>query len=105
MVLLSCRRADVLFDLPLPRRIASRPVDWIASTIADGAAVPSTETNWSLRLAVTFSIPTMVNATCLEASTSHRTAKLMQRPLDVFDTCIARHRHREYGFEARNSHF
>jgi len=28
-----------LFDAPDPRRIASLPVAWIASTIADGGAV------------------------------------------------------------------
>ena len=29
---------DLLFDAPEPRKIASLPVSWIASTIADGAA-------------------------------------------------------------------
>ncbi|EZG05064.1 hypothetical protein H106_05298 [Trichophyton rubrum CBS 735.88] len=36
---------DVLFDVPLPRRMASRPVLWIAATMAEGAAVPSTTIN------------------------------------------------------------
>jgi hypothetical protein len=52
---------DILFDLPLPRRIASRPVLCIASTIAEGAALPSIDTSWSSRLAVTFFIPALVN--------------------------------------------
>ena len=47
----------VLFDEPLPRRIASRPVDWIADTTALGGAVPSMKTNWSLRFASTFFTP------------------------------------------------
>ena len=29
------------FDFPLPRKIASRPVDSMAETIDEGAAVPS----------------------------------------------------------------
>lgn len=76
--------AELLFGFPLPLRMASRPVDWIAATIWDGAAagvsesldvvldgrvclytgavsripVPSTETSWSWRLASTRRIPT-----------------------------------------------
>lgn len=66
----------ILFEAPDPRRIASLPVAWIASTIADGAAggaaqsvythisgkqfalpVPLTDTSWSFRLPSTFLIP------------------------------------------------
>ncbi len=36
------RRAGILFDVPLPRRIASRPVDWMAETMEEGDAVPVT---------------------------------------------------------------
>jgi hypothetical protein len=49
--------SHLLSDLPDPRRMASRPVDCIAATIAEGAAVPSIETNWSLRFAETLLIP------------------------------------------------
>jgi hypothetical protein len=47
----------ILFDVPLPRRMASRPVPCMAATMRDGAVVPSTSTNWSLKLASTFRIP------------------------------------------------
>lgn len=50
-------KADVLFVVPLPRRIASRPVSWMAETMELGGAVPSMKTSWSLRLASTFLMP------------------------------------------------
>lgn len=42
---------------PLPRRIASRPVLWMAATMELGAAVPSTRMSWSARRASTLVIP------------------------------------------------
>lgn len=35
----ACKGENVLFDAPDPRKMASRPVAWIASTMDDGAAV------------------------------------------------------------------
>lgn len=46
-----------LLVVPLPRRIASRPVSWMAATMLDGAAVPSTNTNWFSRFASIFFTP------------------------------------------------
>jgi hypothetical protein len=46
-----------LFGAPLPRRIASRPVDWMAATKADGAAVPWIATTWVARSASTLVMP------------------------------------------------
>jgi hypothetical protein len=43
--------------LPEPRRMASRPVSWIADTIAEGAALPVTEMSCALRSAETSLIP------------------------------------------------
>lgn len=40
-------QTPALSDFPLPLNIASRPVASMAETIADGAAVPSMNTNWS----------------------------------------------------------
>lgn len=50
-------KGAVLLDVPLPRRIASRPVSWIAETILLGGAVPSMKISWSFRLASTLLIP------------------------------------------------
>jgi hypothetical protein len=47
----------LLSDVPLPRRIASRPVDCMALTMADGAVVPSTATSWDCKSADTFVMP------------------------------------------------
>jgi len=47
----------LLFEAPLPRKIASLPVSCIAARIADGAAVPSMKTSWSLRFASTLCMP------------------------------------------------
>lgn len=46
-----------LSALPEPRRMASRPVSWIAATIAEGAAVPVIFMSWSLSEAETLCIP------------------------------------------------
>ena len=46
-----------LLDFPLPRRIASRPVDSMAETMEEGEAVPSINTNWFFRSASTLVIP------------------------------------------------
>lgn len=51
------KEKHVLLDVPLPRRIASRPVPWIAETMELGGALPSTKTSWSFRLASTFRTP------------------------------------------------
>jgi len=73
----------LLFDAPEPLSIASRPVAWMAATIADGAAimddlwvqihhphppwqpalipVPSTDTNWSSTLGSTLVMPPTLN--------------------------------------------
>ena len=42
---------------PLPRRMASRPVDWMAETTEDGGAVPVIATSWEARLASIFVMP------------------------------------------------
>ena len=55
------RGIHVLLAVPLPRRIASRPVAWMAETIELGGAVPSMKTSWSLRLASTLLMPTTVS--------------------------------------------
>ena len=70
----------LLFEVPDPRKMASLPVAWMASTMADGAAVgrftvsktvrdvskwqhlsyepvPSMDTSWSLTLASTLEMP------------------------------------------------
>lgn len=49
--------AHSLSAVPLPRRMASRPVDCIAATMADGAAVPRTWTSWLPRSALTEWMP------------------------------------------------
>lgn len=49
--------AALLLDLPLPRRMASRPVDWMAVTTAEGAVVPLMWTSWEERSAETVWMP------------------------------------------------
>lgn len=46
-----------LLDLPLPRRMASRPVDWMALRMREGAVVPVVWTSWVARSAETDSRP------------------------------------------------
>ena len=51
-----------LSALPEPRRIASRPVSWIAETIAEGAALPVMDISWFLRSAETLEMPDVLSA-------------------------------------------
>lgn len=46
-----------LSALPEPRRMASRPVDSIAETMEEGAALPVTEMSWAFRSAETLLMP------------------------------------------------
>lgn len=41
------------FDLPLPRRMASRPVDWMVETMVEGGVVPVMWRSWEGRSAET----------------------------------------------------
>lgn len=96
---------NLLFDFPDPRRIASRPLACKASTIAEGAAVPSIETSCSLRLAVILLIPVVCQANDVHrARPSARTTQVAERPFDVFDAGLTGHRHCKCGFKCRYSH-
>jgi hypothetical protein len=66
-------QTPALFDLPLPRSIASRPVDSIAETMEEGEAVPSMNTNWFFRSASTFVIPYILG----QRIVSWRSAKIL----------------------------
>ena len=46
-----------LLDFPLPRRMASRPVDWMAETMLDGGVVPVMWMSWVARSAETEWMP------------------------------------------------
>lgn len=106
--MVGCRRCHgviLLFDFPEPRRIASRPLACRASTIADGAAVPSMDTSCSLRLAVILLIPAFCQANDVHrARPRARTTQIAERPFDVFDAGLTGHGHCESGFERRHSH-
>lgn len=96
---------SLLFDFPDPRRIASRPLACRASTIAEGAAVPSMDTSCSLRLAVILLIPVFCQANDVHrAQSSARTTQVAERPFDVFDAGLAGHRHCKCGFKCWHSH-
>jgi hypothetical protein len=96
---------NLLFDFPDPRRIASRPLACKASTIAEGAAVPSIETSCSLRLAVILLMPVVCQANDVHrARPSARTTQVAERPFNVFDAGLTGHRHCKCGFERRYSH-
>jgi hypothetical protein len=100
-----CGNSSSLFDFPDPRRIASRPLACRASTIADGAAVPSTEMSCSLRLAVILLIPTFCQANDVHrVRPSARTTQAAERPFNVLDAGFAGHGHRKCGFKRRHSH-
>jgi hypothetical protein len=72
---------------PEPRRMASRPVSWIADTIAEGAALPVTEMSCALRSAETSLIPYRLMSVAWKVivGTSHRAyrpvCREMSRPI------------------------
>lgn len=85
--------------------MASRPLACRASTIADGAAVPSIETSCSLRLAVILLIPVVCQANDVHwARPSARTTQVAEGPFDVFDAGLASHRHCKSSLESWYSH-
>ena len=88
---------DVLLDLPLPRRMASRPVDWIAATMEEGATVPSIETNWSWRFASTLVMPELVGLSIesRRIDLSSLTVQLVQGTGDIFDAALTGERNCE----------
>lgn len=90
---------DVPFVVPLPRRTASRPVAWIADTMALGAAVPSTSTSWSLRFASTLWIPSLSHQLVVTSSARFivliNTLELVERVRYVFYASLAGHWDRE----------
>lgn len=77
---------DLLSAVPLPLNIASRPVDCIAATIADGAAVPRTWTSWLPRSALTEWMPLTLcreeDMSRIQASQLSGTAKM------VYGLCV-----------------
>lgn len=93
----------ILSVVPLPRRIASRPVFSITETMELGGAVPSIKTSWSLRFASTFWMPRvyrgceiMLPWNASGASTrGDRTIEFVQRSGDVLDAAFAGHWDRE----------
>lgn len=65
-----------LSALPEPRRMASRPVDSIAETMEEGAALPVTEMSWDFRSAETLWMPgrrgvSMCTCSCLWCDATH----------------------------------
>jgi len=68
--------------------------------------VPSIDTNWSLRFAVTLLIPKFCQSrmTCMDMADPARTTQFVERLLDVTNARLASHRHRENGLEYRNCH-
>jgi hypothetical protein len=88
--------------LPEPRRIASRPVSWIADTIADGAALPVTEMSCALRSAETSLIPCRLSQPCESCMLEHPielTVQFVERCRDRFNTRLTTQRDSERRFE------
>lgn len=85
------------FALPLPRKIASRPVDSTADTIADGGAVPSMKKSWSLRLHSIFVMPdrTMSVVVIQNVKRATYTFYLVQGSSNILHTRIAMQWHSE----------
>ena len=91
--------------LPEPRRMASRPVSWIADTMAEGAALPVTEMSCALRSAETSLIPCGPCQSCksrMLEQPAELTVQFVERCRDRFDTCLTTQRDSERGFEVWN---
>jgi hypothetical protein len=91
--------------LPEPRRMASRPVSWIADTMAEGAALPVTEMSCALRSAETSLIPFGSCQSCESWMLEHPTeltVQFVERCRDRFNTCLTTQRDSKRGLELWN---
>ena len=93
-------------SLPEPRRMASRPVDSMAETMAEGAVVPVTEMRFSFREAWTLVMParhhSLVGARVrVVGSWCILTVELVEALGDILNAVLAAEGHGERGLEWR----